>query len=42
MNFLSRIFKSRPDIQNIFDEMGIKSTSNKLIQPKFWKDVVSY
>ena len=42
MNFLSRLFKSRPDVQNVFEGMGNSLSSQKLIQPRFSQDVVSY
>jgi hypothetical protein len=42
MNFLSRIFKSRPDLQNVFEGMGNDPSSQKLIQPGFSQDSISY
>jgi hypothetical protein len=42
MNFLSRLFKSRPDVQNVFEGMGNIHSAQVLIQPRFSQDVVSY
>jgi hypothetical protein len=42
MNFLSRLFKSRPDVQNVFEGMGNIHSAQILIQPRFSQDAVSY
>ena len=42
MNFLSRLFKLRPDVKNVFEEMGNNPSSQKLIQPAFSEDSISY
>lgn len=42
MNFLSRLFKSRPEVKNIFDEMSADSAYQKLIQPHFSQENISY
>ncbi len=42
MKFLKRLFKSRPDVQNIFTEMGNEPISQKLIEPKFSKESIFY
>lgn len=42
MKFLSRLFNSRPDVKNVFAEMGDNSFSQKLIEPSFTQDAISY
>lgn len=41
MNFLTRLFKSRPDVQNVFAGME-SSSSQKLIKPTFSQDAISF
>ena len=41
MNFLTKLFKSRPDVQNVFVEMQ-GSSSQQLIKPKFSQDAISF
>ena len=42
MNFLRRLFKSRPDVQDVFEHMGTNRSQQSFIQPKFAQDVVFY
>jgi hypothetical protein len=42
MNFLSRLFKSHPEVKNVFDGMSNSPSSQNLIQPSFFYDAVSY
>jgi SNF2-related domain/Helicase conserved C-terminal domain/Restriction endonuclease len=42
MNFLSRLFKLRPDIQDAFDELNSSTSLPKLIQPSFSTRSVCY
>lgn len=42
MNFLKKLFKLRPEVKSIYEEMGGRNSSAKLIQPIFSQDAVSY
>lgn len=42
MNFLYKLFKSRPDVQNVFEGMGVNHSTQSLIQPKFSEDLIFY
>jgi hypothetical protein len=42
MNFLSRLFKLRPDIKDIFDGMQSNSSPLILIHPSFFENIVCY
>lgn len=42
MNFLQKLFKLRPDVKNVYEEMGDQSLATQLIQPIFSQNTVSY
>ena len=42
MNILQKLFKLRPEVQNIFEEMGEQRSSSGLIKPIFSQNTVSY
>lgn len=42
MKFLRRLFNLRPDVQDIFAEMGNSSVTQKMIEPSFSQKAVSY
>ena len=42
MNFLAKLFKSRPDVQSVFTGMKNSLSAQKLIDPGFSDDVISF
>jgi len=42
MNFLAKLFKSRPDVQSVFAGMENSLSAQKLIEPRFSDDNVSF
>ena len=42
MNFLTRFFKSRPDLQDVFEQAQNKENFSKLIKPLFSEDGIFF